>query len=234
MAYYRRYYCNTFYDIIYCIDGGDALKSYLLVIIIGYLFGCLQWSYILSKTFLNVDIRTLGAGNAGASNTVISLGWKWGVLVAILDILKAIISILVIRYLFKISHLSESVFLLYLNGLFVILGHDFPFFMGFRGGKGAASLLGMLIGVDYRFGLLGFIIILLITIFTDYIALGTIAMNLFLLLATIHFNLGLGPIIISALLVIIAIYLHIPNIKRIRNKEEKGLRGTLKKKIKNI
>ncbi len=210
------------------------LKSYLIVIIIGYLFGCLQWSYILSKTFLKVDIRTLGGGNAGASNTVISIGWKWGVLVAILDILKAIISILIIKYLFEISYLEENIFLLYLNGLFVILGHDFPFFMGFRGGKGAASLLGMLIGIDYRLGILGFLVIFLVTVVTDYIALGTLCLNLFLVLSAIYLKSGIASIIASLVIMIIGFYLHIPNIKSIIKKEEKGLREALKRKAKNI
>lgn len=202
----------------------------LVVPIIGYLFGCLQWSYILSKTFLKVDIRTLGGGNAGASNTVISLGWKWGILVAILDILKAIISILIIKHLFKISYLEQDLSLLYLNGLFVILGHDFPFFMGFKGGKGAASLFGMIIGIDYRLGIIGFFVIFLVTVITDYIALGTLCLNLFLLFSAIYLKLGYGPIIISLIITLIAFYLHIPNIKSIIRKEENGLRGVLKRK----
>lgn len=210
------------------------MKDYLVVILIGYLFGCLQWSYILSKIFLKVDIRTLGGGNAGASNTVISIGWKWGVLVAILDILKAIISILIIKYLFKVSFLGENTFLLYLNGVFVILGHDFPFFMGFKGGKGAAALLGMLIGLDYRLGLLGFLVIFLVTIFTDYIALGTLCLNLFLVLSAIFLESGINSIVVSLVIMIIGFYLHIPNIKSIRGKEEKGLREAFRKKAKSI
>lgn len=205
----------------------------LVVPIIGYLFGCLQWSYILSKTFLKVDIRTLGGGNAGASNTVISLGWKWGILVAILDILKAIISVLIIKYLFEISYLEKSISLLYLNGLFVILGHDFPFFMGFKGGKGAASLFGMIIGIDYRLGIIGFFVIFLVTVITDYIALGTLCLNLFLVFSAIYLKLGYGPIIISLIITLIAFYLHIPNIRSIMKKEENGLRGVLKRKVTN-
>lgn len=205
----------------------------LVVPVIGYLLGCLQWSYILSKIFLKVDIRTLGGGNAGASNTVISVGWKWGILVAILDILKAIISVLIIKYLFKISYLEENIFLLYLNGLFVILGHDFPFFMGFRGGKGAASLLGMIIGIDYRLGILGFLVIFLVTVITDYIALGTLCLNIFLVLSAIYLKLGYDSVIVSLIIAFIALYLHIPNIKSIMRKEENGLRGVLNKKLRN-
>jgi len=108
------------------------MKSFLIVVIIGYLLGCLQWSYFISKGIFKTDIRRLGGGNAGASNTVVSLGWKWGVLVAILDILKAIASILLVSYLIKLSIIEGNILHLYLNGLFVILGHDYPFFMGFQ------------------------------------------------------------------------------------------------------
>lgn len=206
------------------------MKDYIIVIIIGYLFGCLQWSYILNKTFFKVDIRTLGTGNAGASNTVISLGWKWGVLVALLDILKAIISIFIIRQIFGTDNLS----LLYVNGLSVILGHDFPFFMGFKGGKGAASLLGMLIAIDYRLGIIAFLAIFLTTIFTDYIALGTLMLNVVLFISAIYFKVDLFAFIFTFIVVIIGFYVHIPNLKSIINKKEKGLREAFNKKSKNI
>ncbi len=208
------------------------MKSYLIVMIIGYLFGCLQWSYFLSKTIFKTDIRTLGGGNAGASNTVVSLGWKWGVLVAILDILKAIISIGIIKYLFKLYYLEENIFLLYLNGLFVILGHDFPFFMGFKGGKGTASVLGMLIGLDYRLGAVGFLVIFFVTIFTDYIALGTLSLAAFFIIGTIYLKYGYGSIIVSIIIALLSLYLHIPNIKAIIKNEERGLRHALKRKVK--
>jgi glycerol-3-phosphate acyltransferase PlsY len=69
-----------------------------IVLLIGYFMGCLQWSYILTKGIKKVDIRTMGLGNAGASNTVSVFGWKMGVAVGLLDILKAIISLFIIRY----------------------------------------------------------------------------------------------------------------------------------------
>lgn len=209
------------------------MKSYFLVIIIGYLFGCLQWSYILSKTIFKTDIRTLGGGNAGASNTVVSLGWKWGVLVAVLDILKAIVSIGIIRYLFKLSIIEGDILHLYLNGLFVILGHDYPFFMGFKGGKGTASLLGMVIAIDYRLGILGFLVILVVTVLTDYIALGTLSLVTFFILGTIYLGFGIIPTIIATFIALLSLYHHIPNLKAIKNKKERGLREALRKKVKS-
>lgn len=204
------------------------MAKYFLIIIIGYLFGCLQWSYILSKTLKKQDIRKLGMGNAGASNTVTVFGWKMGVTVGLLDILKAIISILLVKYLFK----ETNIFNLYLNGTSVILGHNFPFFMGFRGGKGTASNLGMLFAINLKLGILGLLVILTVTLITDYIVLGTMALVSFFILATIYFKYGTGSLILAIFIALLSVYKHLPNLERIYRKEEIGLRSVLKKKRK--
>lgn len=207
------------------------MMNYFIVALIGYAFGCLQFSYILGKTLRKVDIRTLGHGNAGASNAVISLGWKYGILVALLDILKAIVSILIIKGLFKNAVSNEQLNLyMYLNGFFVILGHNHPFFMRFKGGKGTASLAGMLIAINIPMALLGILIIVTVTIVTDYIALGTIALVIYFIIATIYLKFGTGAIIISIAIAMMSIFNHLKNIKRIINKEENGLRKAIKRK----
>lgn len=202
------------------------MEKYALIIILGYGFGCMQWSYILTKLIKKTDIRTVGVGNAGASNMVISYGWKMGALVAILDISKAIISILIIKYIFDLTDPSS----LYLNGAGVILGHNYPFFMHFRGGKGTASTLGMLFGINYKLGLLGLLIIALVALSTNYIVLGTMALVTFIIVATIYLDLGYIPIIIAIFIGIQSIYKHLPNLKRILSKNERGIRSTIKKK----
>mgnify|MGYP001086474350 CR=1 FL=1 len=208
------------------------MENYITVIIIGYLLGCLQWSYILGKTFKKVDIRTLGNYNAGASNTVISLGWKWGVLVAILDIGKAIISIILIKYLLKnLLLISNSDPYLYLNGFSVILGHNYPFYMRFKGGKGTASLIGMLAAIDIKMALIGIFTIITITLITDYIALGTISLVIMFVGTTIFFKFSTGSIYIAILIALLSIYNHIPNIIRIIEKKETGLRKTMNKRL---
>ena len=204
--------------------------DYLIVIIIGYLFGCLQWSYILSMIIKKQDIRSLGAGNAGASNMVVSFGWKIGVLVAFLDILKAIISIYIIKYLINITLLDNNISYLFLNGFCVILGHNYPFYMNFKGGKGTASTFGMLLAIDYRLGIIGFFIILIVTFVTDYIALGALSLVGFLILSTMYLKLGNPSVFIALLITTLAIYNHIPNIKNILAKREDGLRRQFKKK----
>lgn len=207
------------------------MGNYVIVTILGYLFGCFQASYILGKFFGKVDIRTLGNGNAGASNTVVSLGWKYGVAVGLLDIGKAVLSIIIIRLLLK-SLLPQGhiPFFLYLNGLSVILGHNYPFYMGFRGGKGTASLIGMLSAVDYRIALLGVIAIVVITIATDYIALGTIGLVILFVISTYFFGYSKGCLIIAIILAALSIYNHRSNIINIIQKKETGLRSTMKKK----
>jgi len=197
------------------------MMNYFIVALIGYAFGCLQFSYILGKTLRKVDIRTLGHGNAGASNAVVSLGWKYGIAVALLDILKAIVSIIIIKGLFKNAASIEQLnFYMYLNGFFVILGHNYPFFMKFKGGKGTASLIGMLIAINIPMSLLGILIIVVVTIVTDYIALGTIALVIYFIIATIYLKFGTGAVIISIAIAMMSIFNHLKNIKRIINKEE--------------
>lgn len=207
------------------------MENYIIVTMLGYLFGCFQASYILGKLLKKVDIRSLGNGNAGASNTVVVFGWKYGVAVGLLDIGKAILSIIVIRLLLKnILTPEQTPFFLYLNGLSVILGHNYPFYMGFKGGKGTASLIGMLSAVDYRIAIIGIAAIVAITIATDYIALGTISLVILFVASTFYFGYSKGCIIIAVILAALSIYNHRKNIVNIIQKKETGLRSTMKKK----
>jgi len=207
------------------------MQNYIIISVIGYIFGCFQASYILGKLFKKVDIRTLGNGNAGASNTVLSLGWKYGISVALLDIGKAILSLIVIRIFFKnIFPHDQLHFYLYLNGLSVILGHNYPFYMSFQGGKGTASLIGMLSALDYRIAIIGIAAIVIITIATDYIALGTIALVILFVASTAYLGYSKGCIIISIILATLSIYKHRSNILNIIRKKETGLRSTFRKK----
>ena len=206
-----------------------VMERYALIILLGYIFGCLQWSYILGKIIKKKDIRTLGVGNAGASNTVTVFGWKMGVAVGILDISKAIISIIIIRYILK----SSDMLSLYLNGTSVILGHNYPFFMGFKGGKGTASTVGMLLAINYKLGLLGILVILLVTLSTDYIVLGTMSLVTFFVIATFYLGYGPACIILALFIAVLSTYKHIPNIRRILSHTEIGLRDTIKNKNKS-
>jgi len=191
------------------------MQDYIIVAILGYLLGNFQSSYIFGKLIKKVDIRTLGFGNAGASNAVESLGWKFGVLVATLDVLKGVVSILLVKHFYKVGFDSAGALLLYVNGYSVILGHIFPFYMGFKGGKGTATLLGIMLGMHPWVGLIGIGIIILVTFLTDYVAIGTLALTLYIIFTTIFRDLGPGPIIISILGALLSLKLHLINYKRI-------------------
>jgi glycerol-3-phosphate acyltransferase PlsY len=205
-----------------------TMERYLIVITLGYIFGCLQWSYIIGKLLKKQDIRNLGGGNAGASNTVTVFGWKMGVAVGLLDILKAIISIIIIRYILK----STDMFELYLNGTSVVLGHNYPFFMGFKGGKGTASTVGMMLAINYKLGLLGILVIFLVTVLSDYIALGTMALVSFFVIATLYLGYGPQCLVLAIFLALLSAYKHLPNMKRILARQESGLRDALKRRAK--
>lgn len=207
------------------------MQDILIVCLIGYLFGNIQAAYLITKYFKKADIRSFGYGNAGASNVVESFGMKFGLLVALIDISKAISSILLIKILYSIT-LDSNPTLLYLNGFSVVLGHVFPFHMNFKGGKGTASLIGILFGLNFIYGFLGLFIIILGTFITDRVALSTIGLTLYWIFLTHTLKLGWMPTLISVLMFILSFYLHLPNYKRILNNTEGRLSHVLKKKAK--
>ena len=205
------------------------MEKILLSIIIGYLLGNIQASYLLAKAIKKVDIRTLGFGNAGMSNAVESLGWKFGLLVGFIDVGKGILSVLLIKYLFKIDFNPDGALLLYFNAYSVILGHIYPFHMNFKGGKGTAALIGVLIGLNPLSGLIGILIIIIVTLITDYVTIGTLALTLYVIGITIYLNMGMIPLLISISGSLLSLYYHLPNYRRILNHTEGRLSKVLKK-----
>ena len=141
---------------------------YLLAALIGYLLGCLNLAYFLARR-KGLDIRREGTGNPGASNTMMLLGWKAGILVGLHDIGKAILATWLCSRLFPDLALAPVV-----AGVFCVLGHLFPFYLCFRGGKGFASMLGMIVALNWRFALILAAVIVLVVLITDYIVVGTV------------------------------------------------------------
>lgn len=197
-----------------------------IVSAIGYAFGCLQWSYILIHWLKKEDVRKSGFGNAGASNTFVSYGKKLGISVAVLDALKALISVRLIFFLIQIHWLSDHFYLVYLNAVFVILGHNFPFFMGFKGGKGTASLVGVFVGLSPLYGFLSVFVILGIAVISNYIAVGTLGLLLYFILFTYLKGYDGICLAIALLISLMSIYLHLPNFRRIQKGEESKVRAS--------
>ena len=136
--------------------------------LIGYLFGCINAAYFVGK-LKGKDIRAIGSNNAGASNTFIMIGKGWGVLVGAFDILKSYLAALLVSVLFPGNELLPII-----AGAAAVLGHIFPFWMKFKGGKGLACLMGLLLYMDWKYFVIMGILIVAITLITDFIAIGTL------------------------------------------------------------
>lgn len=204
---------------------------FLIASVIGYLFGCLHGSQLVGK-YKNIDIKNTGVKNAGASNTTILLGWKYGILVALIDIFKATLAILLVLFILTESGITGDLrhLLVYITVFFVIIGHNYPVTMRFSGGKGTASLVGALIAIDWRIALIGIGILLIFTFATDYLVIGVLCMYLSFL-ATTYLFFGVEPALIVIVLSCLSILKHLENYKRIVTKEETKLSSMFGKKV---
>lgn len=207
----------------------------VLCIIIGYVFGIFQTAYIYGR--LNgIDIREFGSGNSGTTNAMRVLGKKAGIITYAGDMLKALLCSIVIRCVFGIAldvDAGEVFVLVLYGGLGVVLGHNYPFYMGFKGGKGIAASTGVGISLfDWKIIVLGILTFVGVTGVTKYVSLGSIIMLAGFAIETILFSeLGIfSPIsgseyrfeayIIVSIFAILAIYKHKANIVRLMNGTE--------------
>ncbi len=145
-------------------------------LIIGYVFGLFQTGYIYGK-LNNVDIRNLGSGNAGTTNAMRTLGMKAGLITFAGDLLKTILAVIVAQLLFGEKYPELSRALAMYAGLGAVLGHNFPFYLGFKGGKGIAATSGLIIAFgEWEFVVIGLIIFFSIGIATRYVSLASICL----------------------------------------------------------
>jgi glycerol-3-phosphate acyltransferase PlsY len=206
------------------------MKDLILVAMIGYLFGNIQASYLLGKWIKKVDIRTLGQGNAGASNAFETLGMKFGLIVGIIDMVKALVSVLIVKQFFHADLNASSATLLYLNGYCVLLGHIFPFYMHFKGGKGIAALIGMMIGLNPWIGVGALFVIVSVTSITNYVSIGSSALSFYAVVVTLSLRLGWVPFLISVAGMFLILFLHLPNYRRIVLRKETKVSSVLRRK----
>lgn len=182
----------------------------LACIVIGYIIGTVNPSYIFSR-IKGFDIRSKGSGNAGASNAVIVFGKAVGIFCAIFDIMKAYFAIWIVKSLFPTFALAFA-----LTGAACILGHIFPFYMKFRGGKGLACLGGTILVFDWRVFLIMLAAELVIVLLTKYICFVPMTASfIFTLIYGLMKHDVIGSLIFLLVSVVILIK-HIENIKRIR------------------
>ena len=194
---------------------------YLIIIITAYLLGNISTSYIVAKRLAGVDIRTQGSGNAGSTNVLRTLGKKAGALTFIGDVLKGLIAVLIARFIAYGVNLDNTT-CAYIAVVAVVLGHNYPVFLGFKGGKGVATSLGSMLGMNPLVALLCLGFFIIIVAMTKYVSLGSIL------------GIGLSPIImminhnnkgvlVTLFLTISVVITHKENIKRLLNGTERKL-----------
>ena len=190
---------------------------YTTILVLAYLMGCSNMALYLSK-YKGVDLRTAGSGNLGASNAMVLMGWGPGVIVALHDIGKALLAVVLAR------HFGQGLpFIGAAAGVACVLGHMFPFFLRFRGGKGFASYLGMTLALNWKFALLVMVIVALVTFISDYIVVGTVT-TVVLVPAYMAFTHGLYFSAILCIATAAILIKHRENYVRIYRGTEIGLR----------
>ena len=198
--------------------------EYTAAILLSYLIGSSSMSWYLSK-IKKVNLRAGGSGNLGASNAVALMGWKAGILVGVHDIGKSILAVLLAQMLFPGVEYIGAV-----AGVASVLGHIFPFYLKFKGGKGFASYLGMTIALNWRLALVILLIVVLVTLITDYIVVGTVTT---VLSVPTYLGITSHSWILAAILcvaTVVILYKHRENYVRIYNGTELGFRGVSKGK----
>ena len=202
----------------------------LVVLCGGYFLGCLHGARI-AQIISGVNLKQEGVKNFGASNATIVLGKKFGALVAAIDIGKGVIAIILARTIAVLSSLSDenSALIIFLAGAAVVLGHIFPFYMHFNGGKGTATIIGILFGIDWRLGILAFIAFVVVTLATDFLVFGVLMLYFSLLIYAIWFSPGVWPPVIALGLFVIATLKHLENIERMKKGQESRVSSVFKK-----
>ena len=195
--------------------------AYLAAILGGYLMGCSNMALYLGK-LKGVDLRSGGSGNLGASNATILLGWWAGALTAVHDIGKSLLAVLLAALIFPGSpYIGPAA------GVGCVMGHMFPFYLKFKGGKGFASYIGMILALNWKFALVILVLVVAVTFLTDYIVAGT---TLTILASPVYFGVtaGLATALILTAATLVILWQHRMNYVRIFNGTELGLRGAVR------
>lgn len=206
---------------------------YIIMAIIAYLIGSVNFSVILSKKMAGFDVREKGSGNAGSTNMLRSVGKKAAALTLVCDILKGVVSISIAMILGNMIPNMNKELLIQIAGIAVVIGHTFPVFFQFKGGKGVATSLGVLLMSNWQIGLICLVFALVLMILTRMVSLGSCAAAVLFPVLTLFINdnytvltdgkNGSVYFVYSLILAIIILYNHRSNIKRILNGTENKL-----------
>ena len=199
------------------------ILAYIIVAIIAYLLGSISFSVIISKKMAGFDVREKGSGNAGSTNVLRTVGKKAAALTLICDILKGVVAVLLAMLAANIWSDSDAEVLKYLAGLMAIIGHTFPVYYGFKGGKGVATSLGVLLVVNPQIGIICLVFALIIMIATRWVSLGSILAAILFPILTVFMTDNFAAKIISILIGLLVVFNHRSNIKRLKEGTENKL-----------
>lgn len=211
-----------------------AIYIYIIMAVIAYLIGSVNFSVIFSKKFAGFDVREKGSGNAGTTNMLRSVGKKAAALTLICDIAKGILAILTAKLLGLIPDVEPEI-MVQIAGIAVVLGHTFPIFFKFKGGKGVATSIGIILLTNWQIGLICLIFGLLLAALTRMVSLGSVTAAILYPVLTItlmdnpyYFVLSEGNdgkkyFVYSIILAVIILFNHRTNIKRILEGKENKL-----------
>ena len=198
----------------------------VITAVIAYLIGSVNFSVILSKKMAGFDVREKGSGNAGTTNMLRSVGKKAAALTLICDILKGVVAILIAMFIGWAFKVENQSLLVQIAGIAVVLGHTFPIFFGFKGGKGVATSLGILIMSNWQIGLICLVFGVLLIALTRMVSVGSCAAAVLFPVLTLFItdnyivSQGSGYLIYSIILAVIVLFNHRSNIKRIMTGKE--------------
>lgn len=204
------------------------IATYILMAVIAYAIGSVNFSVILSKKIAGFDVREKGSGNAGTTNMLRSVGKGAAALTLILDIVKGLVAILIAIVVGKISNETDPAILVQIAGFFAVLGHTFPIFFGFRGGKGVATSLGVLLLINPLIGVICLVFALVVMAFTRMVSLGSIMAAILFPVLTLfikdnYITDGYTYVFFGIAMAILVIFNHRANLKRIYNGTENRL-----------
>ena len=190
------------------------MATYIIIAIIAYAIGSINFSVLISKKMAGFDVREKGSGNAGTTNMLRSVGKKAAVITLLCDILKGVVAILIAV----------------IAGILVVVGHTFPIFFEFKGGKGVATSLGVLMMINWKIGLICLVFAIAIMAFSRMVSMGSIGAAILFPVLTLFISTnfiveasGIKYFIFSVILAAIVIFNHRENIKRIASGTENKL-----------
>lgn len=185
-----------------------------LTIIVAYLIGNLSPSYLIGKLAKNIDIREHGSGNAGATNVLRVMGKKFAALTFIVDALKGVLAVVAVRYFFGEDYAMVA-------GIFVVVGHNWPFILKFKGGKGVATSIGLILVIHPFYGLMAMLIGIATIVKSKIVSLGSIVGMISFTLLVLIFSRDYA--IFAVVLATMSLFRHKENIRRLIRGEEKTI-----------